>query len=112
MELAVADRIMLNALIAPMASDVLTLRLIRALQEELSFTDEETEALKFERSPDGKGVNWDEEAPQTREFTFSKVVHGLIVEQLQKANAAKSLTLQQLDLYEKFCPEEEGKEKE
>jgi hypothetical protein len=44
---------------------------------------------------------------QTREFDFKPAALRIIEAQLRKANANKTLTLQQLDLYDKFIPEEE-----
>ncbi len=108
MELLVGERIMLGVLIAPIAADVVTLRLVRHLQEELSFSDEETEELKFENE-EGR-VRWSSDAPQTKEFDFSKVVLSIIKAQFEKLSREKQLTLTQLDLHDKFCPEEEGQE--
>ena len=110
MELKVAERIMLGAMIAPIASDVVTLRLVRHLQEELSFSDEESEGLSFKQ--EGKRTTWNLDVPQTKEFTFSPTVLAIIKTQLSKVNDSKQLTLQQLDLYEKFFPEEPEEEPE
>ncbi len=108
MELKVSERIILGALIAPIAADVVTLRLVRHLQEELSFTDEESEGLKFEQ--EGKRTTWNLDVPQTKEFEFSPTVLGIIEAQLKKVSDTKQLTLQQLDLYDKFFPEEPEEE--
>jgi hypothetical protein len=104
-ELGVAERIMMGTMLAPIAADVVTLRIVRKLQEELSFSEQEAEALEFARV-DGK-VTWKLDVPQTKEFDFQPTAVRIIQEQLKKANASKTLTLQQLDLYDKFCPEEE-----
>ncbi len=104
MELTIGDRIMLGAMLTPIAADVITLRIVRELQEELSFSDEENEALQFENQ-DGR-ISWDLTVPQTKEFDFKPAATRIIADQLKKANASKTLTLQQLDLYDKFCPEE------
>ncbi len=104
-ELTVGERVMLGTMLAPIAADVVTLRIVRKLQEELSFSDEETEALEFERKD--SRVTWNTNVPQTKEFDFQPGALRVIHEQLKKANASKTLTLQQLDLYDKFCPEEE-----
>jgi hypothetical protein len=111
MELTVAERLMLGMLLGPIAADVITLRIVRNLQEELSFSDEESEELEFDdKDADGKQtgqVKWNQDAPQTKEFDFKPAALRIIVEQLKKANASKTLTLQQLDLYDKFIPDEE-----
>lgn len=104
MELTIGDRIMLGMMLGPIAADVVTLRVVRDLQMELSFSDEESEALKF-KNEDGQ-ITWNPEAPQTKEFEFSSVSLAIIRDQLKKTSANKALTLQQLDLYDKFCLEE------
>ncbi len=106
MELTVADRLMLAMQLGPIAADVVTLRIVRNLQEELSFSEEESEELKFE-AVEGGQVKWNQDAPQTKEFDFKPAALRIIVEQLKKASASKSLTLQQLGLYDKFIPDEE-----
>ena len=105
MELKIAERIMLGAMLAPLAADVVTLRIVRHLQEEFSFSEEEAEALEL-KTEDGR-VTWNLDVPQTKEFEFKPAALRIIQEQLRKASASKSLTLQQLDLYDKFCPEED-----
>ena len=108
MELTIAERILLGTLLGPIAADVVTLRIVRGLQTEIGFSDEESEELQFENA-DGQ-IKWNPEAPQTKEFEFKAVASAIIVEQLKKASDSKTLTLQQLDLYEKFCPEDEAEE--
>ena len=105
MELTIAERVMLGTMLAPIAADVVMLRIVRSLQEELSFSDEENEALEFE-NVEGR-LTWNLAVPQTKEFEFKPAALRIIVEQLKKASASKSLTLQQLGLYEKFIPDEE-----
>jgi len=116
MELTVTDRLMLGALLGPIAADVVTLRVVRNLQEQLGFTDEEAEMYKFhpgirknavgEDEEDGR-VLWNKDVPQTKELDFKPAALRIIVEQLKKASTSKSLTLQQLGLYDKFIPDEE-----
>ncbi len=108
MELKVAERIMLGVVIAPIAADVVTLRLVRHLQEELSFSEEESEALKFEQ--EDRHTTWNLDVPQTKEFEFAPTVLAIIEAQLKKVSDTKQLTLQQLGLYEKFFPEEPEEE--
>ncbi len=108
MELLIGERIMLGVLLAPLAADVVTLRLVRRLQEELSFSDEETEEMDFQNE-EGR-IKWNPDVPQTKEFDFSKAILRIIVSQFEALSADKKLTFQQLDLYDKFCPEENEEE--
>ena len=107
MELRVADRIVLMNLIAPVEGDVTKLRLVRALQGRLGFTEQELEALNF--SQEGSRLSWkeDPDAPAV-EIEITPKEQKLIATEFQKANALGKLTLQHLPLYEKFCPDEEN----
>jgi hypothetical protein len=105
-ELTIGERLMLGMLLGPIAADVVTLRIVRDLQTEIGFSDEESEELKFAPTESGQ-IRWNPEAVQTREFDFKPAALRIIEAQLRKANANKTLTLQQLDLYDKFIPEEE-----
>ncbi len=102
---------MLQALLAPIASDVVTLRIVRDLQGELGFSEDEMATLQFEE--DNGQVRWnpDVEAAQTpKEFNFGPAALRIIREQLEKVSARKALTLQQLTLYDRFVGDEENSE--
>ena len=105
MELTIGERLMLGTMLGPIAADVVTLRIVRGLQEELSFSEEEAEELEFKN--ENSRVTWNLDVPQTKEFDFKPAALRIIVEQLKKASTSKSLTLQQLGLYDKFIPDEE-----
>jgi len=110
MELRVAERLMLLNLLAPIEGDITALRLVRSLQGHLGFNDEETAALAFNQEQQGR-IAWKQEADVPVEIEIGSAAKAIIATQLKKASAAKSLTLQQLDLYEKFVGdgvEEEG----
>ena len=139
MELKVAERLMLMSLLAPIEGDITALRLVRSLQGQLGFNEEETAALAFkqvvkyicmacgqqypepeegalESCPACKGalraqpagqIRWQGGADVPVEIEIGPAAKAIIANQLKKASATKSLSLQQLDLYEKFVEEEE-----
>jgi hypothetical protein len=106
MELKVAERLMLMNLLAPVEGDITALRLVRSLQEKLGFNEEETAALAFQQETPGR-IAWKQEADVPVEIEIGPAAKAIIANQLKKASATKSLTLQQLDLYEKFVKDEE-----
>jgi hypothetical protein len=105
MELKVAERLMLMNLLAPVEGDITALRLVRSLQERLGFSEEESVALAFKQE-EGR-VAWLGAADVPVEIEIGPAAQKIIANQLKRASATKSLSLQQLDLYEKFVKDEE-----
>ena len=100
MQLSVQERLALLGLL-PKEGDFLTLKVIRGLQEDLSFSEEEHAALKFEDINDNQIV-WLKAADPNKEFSFEPKATQIIVEAIEKANRAKKLTMEHLPIYEKF----------
>lgn len=105
MLLAVKDRILLFGLL-PAEGDILSLRVIRKLREALSFSDEENAALQIQQT--GSGYHWIPEADQPKEIEIGAKAHSLIVESLKRLDAAGKLTLDHLDIWDKFIPPSNG----
>ena len=61
MQLSVAERLLLLNVL-PKEGDILSLRIVLKLKEELSFSEAEHAALKFHQ--DGEGIHWDETGAQ------------------------------------------------
>ena len=89
--------------ILPREGNITTLKIVRELNERVSFTAEEHESLKLTFSEDGKQVRWDRNADKEVEFVFNGVETKMIVERLESLNKAEKLTAEHLSLYEKFC---------
>ena len=88
MELKVFDRmILLNIL--PKEGDYTTLKIIRKLQEELSFSEEEHKGLQF-RQENGRTF-WKQEADLPKEVTIGEKATDIIVETLKKLKDRKSV---------------------
>jgi hypothetical protein len=102
MELNVTDRlILLNVL--PKEGDVVTLRILRDLQDALGFREEELDILKFKQ--EGSTAYWDQEAAKTLEkvdIKFGKQTRKLVRDAFDVLDKQKKLTLQMLPTYEKF----------
>jgi len=105
LKLNVAERVaLLNAL--PMEGNIVTLKIVRELQNQLAFSEAEIKRFKMKntRTPDGGAfVTWDSDfTDETKDVKIGEVAHGIIVEQLKMLESQKRLRLEMLDLYEKF----------
>ena len=99
MKLGVFDRlILLNIL--PKEGDFTTLKIMRTMKEDLSFTEEEHKALEFKQEE--AQVQWKREADVERDINFGEKATDIIVETLKKLNTDKKLTDQHYSLFEKF----------
>jgi len=99
MVLGVFDRlILLNIL--PKEGDFLTLKIVRKLREDLSFTEEEHKALQFVQEEGN--IKWQTGADTPKEITIGEKATDLIVSTLKKLNTDKKLSEQHFSIYEKF----------
>jgi len=102
--LNIAERIaLLNIL--PIEGNLVTLKIIRELQSNLSFSEEEVKHYKIKSTPASGGVTvtWDSDfAKETKEIEIGDIAKGIITEQLKAFDEQKRLRLEMLDLYEKF----------
>ena len=100
MELGVFDRmILLNIL--PGEGDFTTLKIVRKMREDLSFSEEEHKALEFKQEDEGR-IQWIKEADKPKEISIGEKATDIIVEVLKKLNDDKKLQDQHYSLYEKF----------
>ena len=98
-ELGVFDRlILLNVL--PKEGDYTTLRIVRDMQAELSFSEEEHAALAFKQ--DEGNVQWKHDADTPKSIEFGEKAVDIVCETLKKLDADKKLTAQHMGVYEKF----------
>ena len=102
MELSVFDRlILLNIL--PEEGDFTTLKIVRNLREDLSFSEAEHKALQFKQ--DGDNIKWKTEADITKEIDFKPKAMELICKSLTDLNNNKKLKDNHFSIYEKFIGE-------
>ena len=99
MLLSVFERlILLNIL--PKEGDITTLKIIRKLKDDLSFSEEEHTALQF-KNEDGQ-IMWKEEADIKKEIEIGEKATDIIAEALKALNKAKKLTEAHISIYERF----------
>ena len=105
MELGVKDRVVLLAVLSGAEGNLTEVRVLRELQNEVSFSDEEIVSLGLQ-SDKGRTV-WDPDTEQVKDVEFGEAAKGIIVRKLKELNRQGQLTADHLDLVDKF-PEVEG----
>jgi hypothetical protein len=99
MQLNVFERlILLNVL--PREGGLTTLRIVRDLRDELSFTEAEHEALEMHQ--EGTEVRWNREADIAREVEIGPKALQVVLESFGDLDKKKSLALEHLAVYERF----------
>ncbi len=100
MKLSIRERLILSSIL-PQEGDILTLRILRKLQSDLSFSEEELKQYKFE-TLDGGMVRWDNTVEQEKEIEIGEKANGIIVLALSKLNEQRKLKMEHLDIYDRF----------
>jgi hypothetical protein len=101
MILDVLERLVLLSIL-PKEGDFTTLKIVRKLREDLSFTEEEHAVLKFEDVENGGGVKWNYTAEDSKEIQIGEKASDVISKVLEKLSSDKKLGEHHLSLYEKF----------
>jgi hypothetical protein len=102
MKLNVLERLLLLNIL-PHEGDFTTLKIVRKLREDLSFSEEEHVALEFKN--DNEQVKWNSDSHVIKEVDLGKKAEDLIKVHLEKLNAEKKLTENYFELYEIFVGE-------
>jgi hypothetical protein len=99
MELEVWERLRLLESL-PERGDFVTLRIVRKLREDLSFSEEEIAALEFKK--DGNRLMWKPNVELHREFQFGPKAKSVIEDALKALDRSEGLDGQTMALFEKF----------
>lgn len=105
MQLNIKNRIVLLGLL-PAEGDITTLKIVRQLREALSFTEQEHEDCRIVQS--GGQITWNPEADPKKDIPIGSKARKVIEDAFTKANQAKKLTADHIDLYELFFPTEDA----
>lgn len=97
MKLKIAERIILQQIL-PKEGDIVSIRIIRDLQNALSFSEAEIKQFKI-RQEDGR-VHWNDDAE--KEIKIGNQALVIIVDALKKINETKKLDINLISIYEKF----------
>lgn len=106
MKLSVIERLTLLGVL-PGQGNLITIKIIARLREELSFDEEEHKVLKFREVDDGKRMRWEEPYPH-KDVEFGAKAISIVYDSLKVMDDKEALGEQHLSLCEKFgYPEEE-----
>jgi len=98
-KLNVLERLMLLGML-PAEGNLTTIRIVRGLREDLSFSEAEHEHLKFHTV--GENLNWQDGAVDDKEFEFGAKATGIIGDALEKLIEDEKVKEQHLSLFDKF----------
>jgi len=99
MNLTVLERLLLLRVL-PKQGNLTTLRIVRDLERDLSFSEEEHAALQF--ATDGPSVRWNAENAMIKDVEFGPKATEIIMAAMAEMDQKEELTLDWLDLCEKF----------
>jgi predicted transcriptional regulator len=99
MKLDVRERIILSQIL-PKEGSFTNLKLIRVMQEELSFSEAENKILDFKQAEDR--LTWSEDTVEQKDIKFGEVIEKLIVSKLTELDKEEKLTNEHFSLCEKF----------
>lgn len=104
MNLSVKERLLLlNTL--PKEGDFITLKIVRKLTNDLSFSENEIKEYKFSPFKDKNEkdlIGWDQEVEQNKEIEIGEKATDIIVDGLKELDKNKKLTNDYFELYSKF----------
>ncbi len=102
MNLSVPDRMNLLTILPPQG-DITTLRIVRKLREDLSFDEQEHEALGL--VIEGDQVRWDGTVELVKDVEIGEKATDIIVAALKAKDQEKALSEGHLHLWELFMEE-------
>jgi hypothetical protein len=109
MQLTVRERLIILSIL-PKEGDFLTLKLLRKLQSDLSFNEEEHNLYKFVENKEDNSITWDDKVEQVKEIEIGNKTKDIIVNSLKKLNDQKKLNESHYDVYIKFVGDPEAVE--
>lgn len=100
MLLTVLERILLLNVLPP-EGDITTIRIMRDLKNELSFTELEHKDLQLTPKEDGS-ISWDGSKAVDKDITIGPKASGILIKGLEKLSESGKINFQLLDLYDKL----------
>lgn len=100
--LTIKERLQLLEIL-PAQGDVTTLRIVRSLREELSFSEDEHKTIGFRQ--EGNQILWNQDSSLIKDVPMGAKAKEVISTSLKKLNEEKQLPMDYLDLYERFVEE-------
>lgn len=102
-DLSVRERLVLLGCMPP-RGDIVTLKIVRDLTEEMSFNEDEIKKLSLKTDPETNMIHWDDEAEKdvVKEVEIGEKAMAIIVGQLRDLNNKGELTAQHISVYDRF----------
>lgn len=105
MQFGVMERMLLLKALAGVEGNLATLRVVRDLQGELSFSEEEHKEINFRQ--EGTQVRWDPHNAALKEVPIGPAAMDAALFMFKKLDETQTLTLEYLPLYEKLLKAKE-----
>ena len=106
MKLTVKERVILLSVL-PGEGDFLSLKLVRKLREDLSFSEEETKMFEMKHDKAKGQISWDPNCTGVeKEVEIGLKTYEIIKEALEALNRQKKLQDGMIELYEKFVEQQ------
>jgi DNA-binding MarR family transcriptional regulator len=104
MKLSAKERITLSGVLPP-TGNILTLRLVRELREDVSFSEKEAKDIDLKITPEGRAT-WDaakEKKVGEKDINITDSMREVISKALQGLSDKEKLTQDHISLWDKFC---------
>lgn len=103
MSLSIGERLVLMNIVSSMASDIITVRIVREMIDNLSFSEAEIKKFEIVKLEDGSGgIDWDHTKKHIKNIPLGPVARTVIVSELKKLESGKQLQLQHLEIWDRF----------
>jgi len=101
MDLTIMDRLLLLGIL-PAEGDITTLRIVRDLRTDLSFSEEDLTAFEIVSDAATGLVRWNAEKETPKDVTIGAKARRIITEALERLSNEKRLKADYIPLYERF----------
>lgn len=105
MNLSVKERLVILSLL-PASGDITELRILRKLNDDLSFTEAEHKKYKFVISVGS--CSWDDTAKESKDIPIGDRAKSIIVKSLQNLNNRHELKDDHVDIYTRFVEDNDA----
>ena len=93
------DRLVIGNIL-PNEENVVTLKIIRDLKNQIGVTEEEHK--EFNLRNEGQTFKWDKKANNPKIFEIGEIAQQIIIKALKDLDAKKKLSAEMIETYEKF----------
>ncbi len=103
MQFNIQERLLLMMALGAVEGNLATLRIVRDLQQELGFSEEEHKRIGFVH--EGDKINWDPKVQLVKEVSIGPAALDAALSMFKNLDASQKLTIELLPLYERLLNE-------